>query len=342
MAANRKYASDGVKESVVALVKKGNSFQKVADMLNMSKTTVHRVYRKFCKRGTVETAPKTGRKKSLSDRDGRKILRQVKANRKTPLADVTDNFNNNENRNVSKKTMWRFLENQKYRLCVCMKKIRISPVNRQRRVAWCRAKSTWTNNDWKRVIFSDESQIVIGSDNKVYNWRKSDEAFRPECISPVKHKKLTVMVWGCITYHGVGTLTRMDGNINSDKYIQIIDNNLWPVIARHFPDNNYIFQDDNAPVHRSRATKTFMEDNHINTMEWPAQSPDINIIENLWLKIKRKIEQSVHGITSVEQLYEKIFSIWTRFDCETIQNLYRSLPSRIAAVRRAKGYITKY
>ena len=105
MAANRKYASDGVKESVVALVQKGNSFQKVADMLNMSKTTVHRVYRYFCIRGTVKTAPKTGRKKSLSDRDGRKILRQVKANRKTPLADVTDNFNNNENRNVFKKTV---------------------------------------------------------------------------------------------------------------------------------------------------------------------------------------------------------------------------------------------
>lgn len=113
MAANRKYASDGVKESVVALVQKGNSFQKVADMLNMSKTTVHRVHRNFCKRGTVKTAPKTGRKKSLSDRDGRKILQQVKANRKTPLTDVTDNFNNNENRNVSKKTVWRFLKNQK-------------------------------------------------------------------------------------------------------------------------------------------------------------------------------------------------------------------------------------
>lgn len=65
-----------------------------------------------------------------------------------------------------------------------------------------------------------------------------------------------------------------------------------------------------------------MEDNHINTMEWPAQSPDINIIENLWQKIKRKIEQSVHKITSVKQFYEKVFSIWTRFDCETIQHLY--------------------
>ena len=84
-------------------------------------------------------------------------------------------------------------------------------------------------------------------------------------------------------------------------YIQIIDNNLWPVIARHFPDNSYIFQDDNAPVHRSGVTKSFMENNNINTMEWPAQSPDIIIIESLWLKIKKRIEHSVDEITSVEQ-----------------------------------------
>lgn len=49
MAANRKYAPDGVKQAVVALVQNGNSFQKVADMLNMSKTSMHRIYRNFCK-----------------------------------------------------------------------------------------------------------------------------------------------------------------------------------------------------------------------------------------------------------------------------------------------------
>lgn len=48
-----------------------------------------------------------------------------------------------------------------------------------------------------------------------------------------------------------------------------------------------------------------MEDNNINTMEWPAQSLDINIIENLWLKIKRKIDEYLHGITTVKQLYKK-------------------------------------
>jgi hypothetical protein len=107
---------------------------------------------------------------------------------------------------------------------------------------------TWTGEDSKRVgFFSDESQIVIGSDNRVYIWRRSDEVFRPEYISPVKNKKLTVMVWYYITYHGVSTLTRVEGNINSKKYIEIMENNPWSEIARHIPDNSYIFQDDNAP-----------------------------------------------------------------------------------------------
>lgn len=60
------------------------------------------------------------------------------------------------------------------------------------------------------------------------------------------------MIWGCITFDGVGTVTVLDGNINAQKYINIIDEQLWPVIARHFSRNNYIFQDDNAPINRAR------------------------------------------------------------------------------------------
>ena len=55
------------------------------------------------------------------------------------------------------------------------------------------------------------------------------------------------MVWGCITYHGVGTLCMVNGNINAQKYISILDDNLWPVVTRHFNDKPYRFQDDNAP-----------------------------------------------------------------------------------------------
>lgn len=61
-----------------------------------------------------------------------------------------------------------------------------------------------------------------------------------------------VMVWGCISWHGVGTITTVNGNINAEKYQQILNDNLWPVIAQHFPNQQYIFQDDNAPVHHAR------------------------------------------------------------------------------------------
>ena len=47
----------------------------------------------------------------------------------------------------------------------------------------------------------------------------------------------------------------VEGNINADKYIRSLEDNIWPVIVRHFPENDYLFQDDNAPVHRARSTK---------------------------------------------------------------------------------------
>lgn len=80
------------------------------------------------------------------------------------------------------------------------------------------------------------------------------------------------MIWGCVTWEGVGTITAVNGNINAEKYQEILDENLWPVIARHFPAGNY-FQQDNAPVHRARSTQQFLHRNNITTLSWPAQSP---------------------------------------------------------------------
>jgi hypothetical protein len=76
----------------------------------------------------------------------------------------------------------------------------------------------------------------------------------------------SAMFWGCITHEGVGTFTEVDGNIDSQKYINILDTHLWPVIARHFPNNNYLFQDDNAPVHSSLATRQWKTENNIRCL----------------------------------------------------------------------------
>jgi hypothetical protein len=65
-----------------------------------------------------------------------------------------------------------------------------------RRVHWCKSKRRWTlNRDWERVIFSDETQVVVDSSNRVYNYvrRRPDEVWRPECLGFRGNCKLSAM-----------------------------------------------------------------------------------------------------------------------------------------------------
>ena len=101
----------------------------------------------------------------------------------------------------------------------------------------------------------------------------------------------------------------MNGTINAEKYISILDDQLWPVIARHFPDNSYTFQDDNAPVHHARVVERYKHQNNIRGMIWPAQSPDINIIENCGHLVKRDVLHRTGDIDDPDQLFIAIFGI---------------------------------
>lgn len=220
----------------------------------------------------------------------------------------------------------------------------VKEVNRKKRLSWCREKRWWTvQQHWKKFIFSDESKIMIGHDERVYVWRKCGEGWRPDLVPSANVKpKYEAMIWGSITFNGVCTISDVRGNINSEKYQEILENNLWPVLARHFPTGSYLFQDDNAPVHRSRSTMDYIARNHIKSMSWPAQSPDINIIENIWLYLKRKLQCRKSRINSNADLFREVQAIWMDITVDYVQSLYKSIPKRILQVIKLKGHLTKY
>ena len=72
-----------------------------------------------------------------------------------------------------------------------------------------------------------------------------------------------------------------------------------------------------------------MDENEIKTMEWPAQIPDSNIIENVWLKIKIELQIISETADSRNQLYDKILQIWTNISVDYIRHVYSSIPKRM-------------
>ena len=107
---------------------------------------------------------------------------------------------------------------------------------------------------------------MIGHDERVYVWMKAGESWRPDLVNQIPRPKFEVIIWGCISWFGCGTVTAVNGNINAVQYQDIIEYHLWPVVAKHFPQGGYIFQDDNAPINRARSTVTYKTQNYIPSL----------------------------------------------------------------------------
>ena len=100
------------------------------------------------------------------------------------------------------------------------------------------------------------------------------------------------------------------------------------------------FQQDNAPCHTARSIKVWMEDHQIKTLSWPAQSPDLNPIENLWNVIKRKMDG--HKPSNKAELLEFLRQEWHKVTQNQCERLVESMPRRMKAVIKNQGYSTKY
>ena len=150
------------------------------------------------------------------------------------------------------------------------------------------------------------------------------------------------MVWGCFTKNGLGPLVRLEGKINALAYIDLLDNYLLPYMDTLDDENDYVFQEDNAPIHTARLAKNWKEENGIVCIPWPAQSPDLNPIEHLWDVLERKVRAHKPLPKNKEELWQILQEEWLNIDDHIYQNLVDSMPRRITAVINSNGNPTKY
>ena len=151
------------------------------------------------------------------------------------------------------------------------------------------------------------------------------------------------MMWGCMTWEGVGYATKIDGNMDADLYVSILEDELqksmewWEVSWEEKQ-----FQQDNDPKHTSKKAKKCFEELEIPVIWCPPQSPDLNPIEHLWEHLKRKLREYENHPSSITELWERTSKEWEAIPKEVVQNLIESMPRRVDAVLKAKGGHTKY
>jgi len=217
--------------------------------------------------------------------------------------------------------------------------------HRKARLDWAHAHKNWTLEDWKRVVWSDETKINrLGSDGRQWVWKKPGELLSDRLVEgTVKFGGGSLMVWGCMLWDGPGYAVRIDGRMDKELYCKILEEDLCSSLEWYGKTTqDVIFQHDNDPKHTSGDARKLLQDLSFQVMVWPAQSPDLNPIEHLWFHLKKQLAKYPDSPGSIHELWTRVETEWEKIDPSVCQNLIESMPRRVEAVLKAKGGYTKY
>ena len=137
---------------------------------------------------------------------------------------------------------------------------------------------------------------------------------------------------------GVGELYFIEGNMNSNRYCEILQQSMIPSLQKL--GRRAVFQHDNDPKHTSKTTTALLKRLRVKVMDWPNMSPDLNPIEHLWGMLKRKVE--VRKVSNIRQLRDVVMEERKSIPVATWEALVNSMPMRVKAVLDNDGGHTKY
>ena len=148
------------------------------------------------------------------------------------------------------------------------------------------------------------------------------------------------MYWACFAASGPGRLVKVEGTMDKHQYVDILENNL-KVSARELNlGRRWSFVQDNDSKHTSKLATSWFKNNKIKVLEWPAQSPDLNPMENLWRKFKLKVME--RKPSNIKQLDEVCQEEWKNLSVDECTRLVENYQKRLREVLARKGYTIDY
>ena len=201
-----KELTDFERGKIISFYEAGDSERAISNKTGYGKTTVHNVITKYREKGAISVASRSGRPKKVTERDKRHLKAIIVKNRREPVAKINEIFIESTGNTICNRTMKNTLYEMGYNSRTALRKPSVSENNRKIRLNWAREKRLWTIDDWKKVVWSDESRFTLfRNDGKVQVWWLPKEKYDINCLVPtVKHGGGGVMMWGCFSWYGLG------------------------------------------------------------------------------------------------------------------------------------------
>jgi transposase len=340
----RRRLSDPERWRAVGRLEAGQSMGEVANFFNVSHSTIWKLWKQFQDEQTIKRRPGQGRKRITTSQDDRYLMLNAKRKRDITAKRLSDELFAASNIRISRFTVYRRLaEKSLYarRPMVC---VPLTSTHRMHRLNWCNNHLQWNQQDWARVLFTDESRFSLESDSKrLIIWREPGTRYHPSNIRERdRYGGAGLMVWGGIM---LGEKTPLhifeSGTLTAKRYQDEI---LAPFVRfwRGAFGPQFLFMDDNARPHRAHQIDDFLECEDIQRMEWPARSPDLNPIEHLWDVLGRRI--AAHNIPprTLQELKTALTREWNSISVDTINNLINSMHNRCLCCVAVRGDHTPY
>jgi transposase len=245
--------------------------------------------------------------------------------------------------NVSDDTIARRLDEAGLPARVARHVFQLTDEHKRKRLSFAEGYSRWTEDDWCRVIISDEKTFLgEGRSGQRFVRRPIGEATNLKYCVPEKPHPVGVPAWGCFSASGPGYMALFEGSLDAPRLRDILRDYLIPTYREQFPDapNRWLLWDNDPGRHMSRIVKNYLHTQGVTCLDFPPYSPDLNPIENLWADMDKRMQDSLADTKN--EMEELVQQTWAETTVEQCRKLARSMPHRITQVIERRGAYTDY
>lgn len=308
----------------------GLSYYEISERLGVSRN----VAINLCYYKVGVSTKKRGPKFKLSKYSKLKIKRKISSLEAQSKKVCAPKIKNECELSVSTSTVQRHLRREGLKYKRVVPKIFLTKRHKEARINMIKSWITSEQN-FNLTIFSDEKRFSLDGPD---HWASYITKNSPICRMKRQCRGGSVLIWMMAMPNGLLSFTVINGTLNSDKYIALLQNYVVPVIKLNY-GKDYWFQEDNASVHKSRKVKEFMNEQEIPILNWPAKSPDLNIVEDCW-KLISDLVYDGKQFSGKNDLVLKITNVINELNSTSrhkVLNLFKSIRHRLCIVLEKQG-----